>query len=194
MQVGPPKKLFRAGDLAPVTGIYLVQHHPRHRPPHEAIVIRGEQLPPCRTCKSEVLYEVRRQLSHITHDWDFSGLVGDPKPRDFAALRRFPRFRIELPIVVRVGRTGRAASLAGTTNNLSERGTGAIIEGKLSSSHKTAWIEIGLGRNEAPVRLHARLRYRKGVQHGFEFTRITEIEREAIRTLISKQRPQPARM
>jgi hypothetical protein len=62
-------------DLVPVTGIYRVTHVPElhDREPHDAVLIRGEEFPKCRTCNSRVQYEIRIQCSHITHDFDFSG-------------------------------------------------------------------------------------------------------------------------
>jgi len=63
---------YRAGQMARETGLYLVVHQ-EHRTDHEAIVIRGEELPHCRTCKDAVQFYLERQVSHIMHDWDFSG-------------------------------------------------------------------------------------------------------------------------
>jgi hypothetical protein len=63
---------YRPGEIAPVSGIYTVQHH-EHRPEHSAVLIRGEEFPACRTCKGEVRFAVSQQSSHITHDWDFAG-------------------------------------------------------------------------------------------------------------------------
>jgi hypothetical protein len=66
------KRVYKPGEHAPVTGIYLVNHG-HHRPPHRVIVLRGELLPPCRTCKAEVLFTIEQQASHVTHDFDFAG-------------------------------------------------------------------------------------------------------------------------
>ena len=73
MQVITARKKFRPGGLAPITGVYAVTHGVRHRDRHEVVIIRGEQLPACRTCKLNVTYEIVRPISHVTHDWDFSG-------------------------------------------------------------------------------------------------------------------------
>src|SRR5215831_15923859 len=73
VQASTSKKKFRPGELAPITGIYLVIHGTRHRERHEVVIIRGEQLPTCRTCKLNLTFEIVRPISHITHDWDFSG-------------------------------------------------------------------------------------------------------------------------
>ena len=189
MQSSAPKKRFRPGDLAPVTGIYLVRHSPQHRPPHEAVIVRGEQLPACRTCKTRISYEVLRMASHITHDWDFSGPHFAITHRDFANVRRFPRFHIQLPVEVQLGEPSEKGMIRGVTQNISECGMGAIMEGKLGNEQKVVSINVALGRNERPVALRARLRYRNGLQHGFEFIRISDTEKTALRVAIEKQRP-----
>jgi hypothetical protein len=58
--------------MAPVTGIYRVIHQ-EHRANHDAVVIRGEEFPPCRTCRAAVRFTVHSQASYITHDMDFAG-------------------------------------------------------------------------------------------------------------------------
>jgi hypothetical protein len=65
---------YKPGDIAPVSGIYAVIHK-GHRRRHEVLVIRGEEFPPCRTCKLEVVFEAIRTVEHLTHDFDFAGLV-----------------------------------------------------------------------------------------------------------------------
>ena len=125
MRSETPRK-FRPGELAPVTGIYLVRHNPPHRAGHEAVIVRGETLPPCRTCKSQISYEILRVASHITHDWDFSGPSASAPQRDFANVRRAPRFNLHLPVVVQLARASGKGILQGVTQNLSECGLGAV--------------------------------------------------------------------
>jgi hypothetical protein len=71
-QIGPA---YLPEELVPITGIYRVTHRPElhDRPPHDAVLIRGEEFPKCRTCHEKVKYEIKVQCSHITHDFDFSG-------------------------------------------------------------------------------------------------------------------------
>ncbi len=66
------RKMYKPGDTAPVSGVYMVVHQ-GHRENHEVVILRGEQLPTCRGCHDAVRFQVKRQASHITHDWDFAG-------------------------------------------------------------------------------------------------------------------------
>jgi hypothetical protein len=45
-----------------------------HRPPHQVLVIRGEELPVCRICKQAVRFEILETVSYVCHDIDFAGL------------------------------------------------------------------------------------------------------------------------
>jgi hypothetical protein len=76
MGAATPSRRFRRaylpGEMAPVTGVYRVVHQ-EHRPDHDAVIIRGENLPACRRCKGAVQFIVQSQASHITHDFDFAG-------------------------------------------------------------------------------------------------------------------------
>jgi hypothetical protein len=65
--------------MAPISGVYMVVHE-LHRQPHEALIVRGEVLPACRICKLDVRFRVVEAMSHLTHDWDFAGLVAVPAP------------------------------------------------------------------------------------------------------------------
>ena len=189
MRAGTPKKKFRPGDLAPITGIYLVIHGSRHRAPHEVVVIRGEPLPTCRSCRLNVSFEIVRQLSHITHDWDFSGpynLVIRPKREDFQDFRMFGRAHLELPIQVQLGLASTGAIIPGQSSDLSAGGLGAVIRSSLPARYKTEMVRISVERGHDSLSVFARLRYQNGLRHGFEFLNVDTAEREAIRRFISK--------
>ena len=63
---------FRAGEHAPVSGVYRVLHE-GHRGDHEVLVVRGEQLPSCRVCRAKVKYTLAAPVPHHSHDWDLTG-------------------------------------------------------------------------------------------------------------------------
>src|SRR5262245_13279619 len=81
-----PTRHYKPGTLAPVSGIYLAFHgeeprrqgdpptHFEHRPPHQVMVIRGEELPSCRICKQAARFEIVEVVSYMCHDIDFAGL------------------------------------------------------------------------------------------------------------------------
>lgn len=69
-----PSRILKPGDTVPASGIYRVTHF-QHRVPHDVLAIRGEELPPCRTCTGRVRFGFVRTLSHMTEDWDLTGLT-----------------------------------------------------------------------------------------------------------------------
>lgn len=85
-----------------------------------------------------------------------------PKP-----VRRFPRYPVQLPIVVRIHVPGRTASLHGTTITLAEGGLGGRLDGEVLPGDDVV-IEF-----EDPRLLscqpRAQVRYRNGDVYGFEF-------------------------
>ena len=68
----PEKRVYNAGERAPVSGIYRVTHI-GHRAPHEVLAIVDEDFPSCRNCGNEVLFEVLHRIGYVTHDLDLSG-------------------------------------------------------------------------------------------------------------------------
>ena len=189
MRASAPKKKFRPGDLAPITGVYLVSHGLRHRDRHEVVVIRGEQLPTCRTCKLNISYEIVRPISHITHDWDFSGpnnLVVRPKQEDFQDFRMYRRAHVQLPIKLQFASSSNGV-IQGQSSDLSAGGLGAVIRSGLPARYKTETIKISIERGRESLSVLARLRYQSGMRHGFEFLNVGEADREAIRKFISRE-------
>lgn len=176
-------KVFRPGDLAPISGVYLVSHGGGHREPHEAIVLRGETLPLCRTCKTSVAFQVVRSTSHMNHDWDFAGpnvLFADQVQLDFADLRAYPRYKIELPLIVMIGKV----KIPGHTNDISEGGIAATIEARLNRQKKLVTLTLPLGKSNELTALPAELRHRNGMIHGFEFKRVKDTTRQALRLFL----------
>jgi hypothetical protein len=183
------QKKFRPGELAPITGIYLVNHGLRHREPHEVVIIRGEILPACRTCKLNTQFEIVKVISHVTHDWDFSGpnnLTIRPRHEEFADLRVFRRFNVRLPVTFQIPPYSSPVQIHGHSSDLSAGGLGAIIRGKLPSAYKTAMIKIEVGTSAVPLSVQGRFRHQSGVRYGFEFANIAGAQTEAIRRMIQK--------
>jgi hypothetical protein len=188
VRTGTVRKRLRPGDLAPITGIYLVNHGVRHRDRHEVVIIRGEQLPTCRTCKLNVSFEIVRPVSHLTHDWDFSGpynlVVVKPKPEEHEDFRMFRRVHIELPITLLLS-TGQL--IHGFSSDLSAGGVGAVIRGEIPAVDKAEPAKITLESGRGAVSLMARFCYQSGLRHGFEFLNVSAAEREAIRRIIIRR-------
>ncbi|HEY6350264.1 MAG TPA: PilZ domain-containing protein [Candidatus Angelobacter sp.] len=193
------KKRFRPGELAPITGVYIVNHGMRHRESHEVVIIRGEQLPVCRACKLNVSYEILRPISHITHDWDFSGphnLIVRPKQQDFRDTRMFRRVNVQWPLTLELSSGSDAGVIQGHSTDLSAGGIGAIIRTKLSPQYQTVLVNICINMGAESLAFSGYLRYQAGQRYGFEFTNVGTGERAAIRRLMEtqlhRQRPFPA--
>jgi hypothetical protein len=191
VQASASKKKFRPGEMAPITGVYLVDHGTRHRERHEVVIIRGEQLPVCRACKLNVTYEIVRHISHITHDWDFSGphnLIIRPKHEEFRDTRMFRRVNVQWPVTLELSNSSSSPEpIHGHSIDISAGGMGAIIRSKLPPRYKTALVKILIDTGEESVGFRAHLRYHTGLRYGFEFAKITPGEQEAIRRLMETQ-------
>ncbi len=72
------EKVFRAGDLAPDSGVYSVVHED-HRPTHAATVFKGERFPACSRCGDRVRFVLSRPAVLISEDLDF---LQGPDPAD----------------------------------------------------------------------------------------------------------------
>jgi hypothetical protein len=165
-----------------------VNHGIRHRDRHEVVIIRGEELPSCRTCKLNVWFEIVRPISHITHDWDFSGpanLVVRLRGDDFKDFRIFHRGQVELPIRMRLNAAPKGEIIQGCTNDLSVGGLAAVVRGTLPPRFRTDSVKIAIQHQRESLSIAARLRYQCGVRYGFEFVNVNAVEREALRRIIT---------
>ena len=177
--------------MAPITGVYLVTHSVRHRESHEVVIIRGEPLPACRACKLNVAYEIVRPISHITHDWDFSGphnLTVRPTQDDFKDTRMFRRVNVQWPVTVELTSPSNDLGVVqGQSIDLSAGGMGAVIRGKLPSRYKTGLVKILVDTGEESLTFSAHFRYQAGLRYGFEFASVGFGEKEVLRRLMESQ-------
>ena len=182
--------LYRPGDLAPISGIYRVIHLTRHRGPHLAIIIRGEELPLCRNCQGDVEFEVVQTASHVTHDWDFtapSGLsISHRAPDEFANLRTDPRHPIAMQLAV--DRPEKKRELRGEIADISAGGLCAFLEDKLEATDALVNLRIKVPGADDPLVLGGLMRYRFGNRHGFLFTDLDTNARELVRSLLQSAR------
>lgn len=181
--------IYRAGELAPVSGIYRVTHLSGHRKPHLAVIIRAEELPVCRTCKGNVRFEIVQMASHVTHDWDFtapSGLSVRYAPAEYANVREFPRHTIALAIEVE--RPGKPVMLRGQTADVSESGLCALLDEKLDTKDGLVSIRIATRASDPPISTAALMRYRAGKRHGFLFIDMDANAREMVRSMLTAAR------
>jgi hypothetical protein len=197
VRVSTARKKCRPGDLAPITGVYAVNHGVRHRDQHEVVVIQGEQLPACRTCKLNVAYELVRPISHVTHDFDFSSpyhLAVKPQAEDPTDFRMFRRASVQLPIELRLNGSSASKVIHGYLTDLSAGGLGAVIRTEIPPRFKKEAVSVRIQAGRDTLTLPARFRYQNGLRHGFEFIQVSTSEREEIRRVITKRKGRMARM
>ena len=64
--------LYRPGDAAPSSGVYVVSHDCldgiEHAAPHEVTIIQGKPFPPCRVCQQHVRFRLACAATHIDAD------------------------------------------------------------------------------------------------------------------------------
>ncbi len=181
-------KTFNASDLAPVSGIYRAIHLTQHRKPHLVVIIRGEELPHCRTCGGEVRFEIVHMASHVTHDWDFpapAGLVVRQSPSEFANLRSFPRHQVALKVEVD---RPEHDPVQGHTTDVSDGGICAVLDSKLPADDPLVSLRIDVPGAAAPLSARALMRYRAGNRHGFLFTDLDVGTREMVRSMVAGAR------
>lgn len=99
-----------------------------------------------------------------------------PDPTLRAYVRRFPRRRVDLRLLIT---DERGQKYRGRCNSASEGGFGAVLAGELADGQLVT-VEFTSRNGGTPVRLMAQLRYRNGFQHGFEFAAPGEAQRQLI--------------
>ncbi len=101
---------------------------------------------------------------------------------DPAVRRRFPRYKVDLRLDVRVFRDGQNVSLWGRSTELSEDGVGATLTSEVEPG-EVVWLELTLPPPARPVKIRALVRYRDGLRHGLEFLARSPEQRESLHQL-----------
>jgi hypothetical protein len=107
-------------------------------------------------------------------------LSGPQLPKDECCRRRFPRYRTDLKLTVLVLGPDGHFEINGLCNQLAEGGLGAIISSELSVGEMVN-LQLSIPLEQQPISLRAVVRWRKSLQHGFEFFEISSLQRALIR-------------
>jgi len=95
--------------------------------------------------------------------------------------RRVPRYRTEIPLVVRVLGEDGYLSVRGRCFEIGELGLGAVITSELAAGEMVS-LELSFPQVSDVQLLRAVVRHRMGYLHGFEFVGLLPEQRELIRT------------
>jgi PilZ domain len=94
--------------------------------------------------------------------------------------RRVPRYRTEIPLVVRVLGEDGFHSVHGRCFEIGELGLGAVITSELAAGEMVS-LELSFPQVSDVQLLRAVVRHRMGYLHGFEFVGLLPEQRELIR-------------
>lgn len=103
-----------------------------------------------------------------------------PVPYDPRRRRRFPRYRADLKLEIRLLGPDGYSQLSGLCNQIGEGGLGAIISSELSIG-EVVNLDLSVPSQPQPVSLRAVVRWRERLQHGLEFYGATPEQLAAIR-------------
>ena len=94
--------------------------------------------------------------------------------------RRYARHALDVRMTVTVSRAAGVSHLWGRSSELGQDGIGGTLTGELEPGEVVS-MEIQLPLRAKPIKLHAIVRYRRGLHYGFEFLTINDEQRSAIR-------------
>jgi hypothetical protein len=93
--------------------------------------------------------------------------------------RRFPRFELDVRMLVHVFRDGVNTTVWGRSTMLGQEGMGGTLTGDLQLG-EVVGLEFTVPLSSSPVKLRAIVRYKNGFQYGFEFLAVDAHQRQAI--------------
>ena len=111
---------------------------------------------------------------------ELARLLGDPTP--ILVRRRFPRFAVSSPLVLRFQEedsTGERA-VQGMMNDLAEGGCGGIVDAQIVPGDLVS-LAFEVPRCDVTLELRARVRYHHADSHGFEFVDVTATQHQWLR-------------
>jgi hypothetical protein len=108
--------------------------------------------------------------------------VGQQSTHEYAVQRRFPRFKLDVPVRVISYRDNKANIVSGRGNEVSEGGM-AIFAGVEIRPGEQIWVEFTPPYSSEPLRVRATVRNRTGYKYGIEFRADDAEERERVARL-----------
>ena len=97
--------------------------------------------------------------------------------------RQFPRFELDVRMLVHVFREGKSTSMWGRSTMIGIEGIGATLTGELEVG-EVVGLEFSVPLCPQAVKLRGSVRYKNGFQYGFEFLAIDAAQRQAIQRAI----------
>lgn len=108
--------------------------------------------------------------------------VGEQSAHEYAAPRRWPRFKLDVPVRVIAYRDNKANIVSGRGNEVSEGGL-AVFAGLELRPGEQIWVEFTPPYSSEPLRVRGTVRNRTGYKYGIEFRADDAEERERVARL-----------
>jgi hypothetical protein len=108
--------------------------------------------------------------------------IGHQSTHSFAAERRWPRFKLDVPVRVVAQRESKTLIVNGRGNEVSEGGL-AIFVGMEARLTERLWVEFTPPYSSEPLRVPAVVRNRSGYRYGVEFDAENPDEQEKVARL-----------
>lgn len=102
-----------------------------------------------------------------------------PGRRPSRSRRRFPRYQLDVRMLVHIFRAGVNSTIWGRSTMLGKEGIGGTLTGDLELG-EVVGLEFTLPLFPHPVKLRAIVRYKNGFQYGFEFLAVDDVQQQAI--------------